>query len=808
MRRVAQDGGPNFPRALSSGAPFSNHTQPLSSHRPTSHSASLTSSRPPLSASPTSPVPPSRTASATTTTSAAPRTVGNGEVVTDATAGMIIAAGVGGAYLLIAGQYFSMAAGSVAQVGAGAGGLASGLTSLSGPEPQEVDQPGDESENSQPTATGEEKSQEQLTTSDPALSLTSTGFSSFTSTSSSSFWSTSSSSFTSTSSSASATSSSMPIYIVVPDSAGTAAELESIKSSLSTSAGDSLVSVADEEDNSVLFYEAPLSPEAAKELEGQQGVAAVSEDTLFGEMKDFLAEPAAEAGDEAGPSEPPPASAKDPLSVAKQPQKVARQEGYGPNNDVKEINHLEARDLAYISQEPGRWLTTAFAYDEDAGSGITVYILGTGLNLESPDIKDAVGTKDFIFTPGAAETKTDEDTDISLADGTCMASKIFGPHFGVAKKANVVMVKLSGRRNMFGAIHLSEMLTALAMVKNDIHKRGLEGKAVVSLTYTTPLGDPQTIAAYKEILEKMMEDDIVLVASTGISNNNGGSKKNDQYPGAFSKDTNLITISAVNMRGEQMDWSPGTPQDGVTVAAPGLGYCAYKAFNPKDRATPRAQQDLTRLVRSEGFAAATVAGVAAGLMSQAEYGTQIHVKGRVAANVKQLLSDLAWVRAEGGPPVVWNGVLTSSGLCRRQDGDSCSAAPSATPTAVPSAASSATPAAGQTEPPAKARPPKPLYDDIPATWTKQYEGDVNYSFDYTTSSSSTSGGFNGDPLAWCLGLCNDGCKSVFLTRVNQDLGSRYNTYFICNQYDRVWSNDFIQELSSSSYDAGIALDKQ
>lgn len=96
-----------------------------------------------------------------------------------------------------------------------------------------------------------------------------------------------------------------------------------------------------------------------------------------------------------------------------------------------------------------------------------------------------MGGKEFIYAPGAAETPTDDDPDMGYPDGTCMASKIFGPKYGVAKNANVIMVKLSGQSGMMKAITFTEMLTALAMVKNDVHKRGIKGKAVVSLSYTS-----------------------------------------------------------------------------------------------------------------------------------------------------------------------------------------------------------------------------------------------------------------------------------------------------------------------------------
>ncbi|KAK2739999.1 alkaline proteinase [Colletotrichum kahawae] len=752
------------------------------------YSASHTSSAPLTSRPPASQT--ASSAPAASTTPAAQKTVSNGEVATGLAVGTIVAAGVGGGYLLLAGQYFSMAAGSVAQVtGAGASGLASGLSSLSGPEPQQVDKPEDPPEDNgdqnQPTPSVQNTDQPFSTSLPLDLPTTSSVFS-----------------YTFTTSQASATSSAAPApkYIIVPDSKGKATDFEAVESSLSGSVGSSLVTVEDDEDKSTLFLAAPLSPQQAKDLETKPGVGAVTEDIDLGDMNKLVAEEPYNPADAAGPSVPPPALTKDPLKLAKQPQKIVRQSGYDVETEnPTKPSHEDAGELSVLSQEPGKPRGSTFAYDEVAGQGITVYILGTGMNLNSPDIQDAVGTKDFIFAPGSAETKVDDYPLIGYPDGTCMASKIFGPKYGVAKKANVVMVKLSGGSGLMGMITMTEMLTALAMVKNDITTRKLKGKAVVNLSYTTPMSDPEAIAAYKEILVKMMDDDIVLVAPTGISNNNNGSEANDQYPAAFAKDTALIAVSGVNGKGARMDWSPGSEKDGVTAAAPVTGRCAYKNLDPKSKDTKK-QQDISRLYYSDGVAAATVAGVAAGLMAQADYTTQLQVPGKVAANVKELVQGLAWVRAEGGPPVAWNGVAPYGNACvlnKRQDGgDSCSAAPSAAPTAAPTAAPSA---------PATL-PPKPTYN-VPGTWKKQYEGDVNYSFDYTTSSGSASDGYTGDdPLSWCLGKCTDACVSVFLTRVNQKQTSGYNTYFICNQYDKVWSNDFLQKLSSSDYDAGIALE--
>lgn len=90
------------------------------------------------------------------------------------------------------------------------------------------------------------------------------------------------------------------------------------------------------------------------------------------------------AADAVGSSEPPPALLTDPLSVAKQPQRIVRQPGYGALDGEEPPEGVEGVELAVLSQEPGESSSDAFLYDAVAGAGITVYILGSGLNLETP----------------------------------------------------------------------------------------------------------------------------------------------------------------------------------------------------------------------------------------------------------------------------------------------------------------------------------------------------------------------------------------------------------------------------------------
>ena len=60
--------------------------------------------------------------------------------------------------------------------------------------------------------------------------------------------------------------------------------------------------------------------------------------------------------------------------------------------------------------------------------------------------------------------------------GTCVTSKIVGPTFGVAKSANIVVVKLA---QIAGRINVSRVIAAWGTVAGDVASENLQGRAVV-----------------------------------------------------------------------------------------------------------------------------------------------------------------------------------------------------------------------------------------------------------------------------------------------------------------------------------------
>jgi len=81
------------------------------------------------------------------------------------------------------------------------------------------------------------------------------------------------------------------------------------------------------------------------------------------------------------------------------------------------------------------------------------------------------GSIRWLYLPNEPEIENDE-----VGHGTCVASKVSGPTFGVAKSANIVLVKIYP---IAGSIHVSRYIAAWGLIARDITSKNLQGKAVV-----------------------------------------------------------------------------------------------------------------------------------------------------------------------------------------------------------------------------------------------------------------------------------------------------------------------------------------
>ncbi|KAK2046768.1 subtilisin-like protein [Colletotrichum somersetense] len=295
-----------------------------------------------------------------------------------------------------------------------------------------------------------------------------------------------------------------------------------------------------------------------------------------------------------------------------------------------------------------------YAYPASSGKGITVYIIDTGADPGHQEYTRAPGNKRWIHIP--EDPKPQETDDLAAGHGTCVQSLVNGPQFGAAKDADVVIVKIPQPKKSYYT------MDALDLVMQDITARNLKGKAVVTMSLveyaidiqqSNKLGKPvlKDFWKYKffrleKQLEQLIKLDVPVVAAAG--------NQGDEYehistlPGKFATKMDIITVGAMQPNGSRWYRSEGGI-DEVTVLAAARVECAV----------PGSVWE-TGYRTGTSYAAPRVAGMIATWLSSPQYGKRLRSKGKVAANVKKLVKDLAYVKLPvsepgGGYPVAYNG---------------------------------------------------------------------------------------------------------------------------------------------------------
>ena len=83
------------------------------------------------------------------------------------------------------------------------------------------------------------------------------------------------------------------------------------------------------------------------------------------------------------------------------------------------------------------------------------------------------GSIRWLYLPDDPQTQGD-----NYGHGTCVASKVSSPSFGVAKSANIVIVKVYPRA---GTVLTSRIIAAWGIVAKDIATTNMHAKAVVTV---------------------------------------------------------------------------------------------------------------------------------------------------------------------------------------------------------------------------------------------------------------------------------------------------------------------------------------
>ena len=185
-------------------------------------------------------------------------------------------------------------------------------------------------------------------------------------------------------------------------------------------------------------------------------------------------------------------------------------------NEPWHLTFLNARDRGRCKRSTREWGVCA-ARDENAyvyarsGAGVTVYMLGEGVNVDHVDFSNERAVRGFDLFPG-------DDSPCSMWQGTHVVSMINGLVHGVAKDARVVSVAVTPgcRRQM----PVRNMVRGMQFVLDDLRARARADDRGPAVLYTVPrvnvrTTDTATVLVVEQLARALLRANVTIVSSTG-----------------------------------------------------------------------------------------------------------------------------------------------------------------------------------------------------------------------------------------------------------------------------------------------------
>lgn len=235
--------------------------------------------------------------------------------------------------------------------------------------------------------------------------------------------------------------------------------------------------------------------------------------------------------------------------------------------------------LTFLSIPPGQsnGYSTKYAFFETAvqsamRTDIRVYLMDSGYDSSSGQVRQK--GLEWIYGIGAIRRESDDHPD---QHGTCMASKIGGPRYGVFQGGPVfTIVKMIPT--------VASFFDSMGFILEDVvNKRiSVQGRAVVQISgqWRVRKAEAFIIDVMYESIRALLNSKIMVVSpSSDISTGD------ETWPASLARISDMITVGAVSPvplpglpYGSRYPWST---QDAVTVSAPGGGVCGT-ARGPKE----------------------------------------------------------------------------------------------------------------------------------------------------------------------------------------------------------------------------------
>lgn len=326
---------------------------------------------------------------------------------------------------------------------------------------------------------------------------------------------------------------------------------------------------------------------------------------------------------------------------------------------VKVVEQFTSDDsLRSLSTAPGKPYSKKYSYFSGSGEGIVIYMIDTGLSRSREFQGSSIR---WLYAVGAQRSENDEPIPNSkkepstalYQDGTCVGSKILGRSQGVAKNAELVVVKT--RPNLVSFVN------AVALIIEDIRVTmgpgsTPKGRVVVNIRggYIPRTAEEQItlVEGMKRLFRELVVSiQAIVVVSAGENLPESPSGVIDSYPALYSIDFFLFTVGAVIASasnpeiGQYWPWAKGAKDDWVPAKlfAPGDGWCVNHA-------------GFEEWTAGQGISTAIISGLAAYFLSLPDLSRQFLRNGNLPKAVLRFMQKIGYKRAVGGPPSVWNGI--------------------------------------------------------------------------------------------------------------------------------------------------------
>lgn len=297
--------------------------------------------------------------------------------------------------------------------------------------------------------------------------------------------------------------------------------------------------------------------------------------------------------------------------------------------------------LSFVSTPEGSSAEDCdYVYYSAAGQQTFVYVVDTGVDPSNSEFRSGV-IKRWLYAWDAYSTPSEVLSTNTDGHGSCVASKVAGRFYGVAKKTSLIIVKHTAS--------LSSFVHAIALILNDLRRRTVVGAYRPGYTIVTVQRgfrgpdeiDKWSLAKLTRQISKLISKyGIVFVVSAG---NTGYGAGTVGFPATLSPRLPIIVVGSTDGDGIELASSSRGPQ--VTVSAPGRVLCAENKPG-----------EAFQIALGTSFAAPAVAALAAYFLSLPDVGPMLRKRPTelIPEAVKEYIVNAAYVRPGSTVLSVWN----------------------------------------------------------------------------------------------------------------------------------------------------------